>query len=210
MPTDTLQLNQELLTALQSDPQYNYDSELAGGSESLLEWLRRVIIEWINNQFDVVLEDDVVNYILIGMGALLVLFLAYLYWRFRPKLFVRGGNEDDIPYDVQEDTIYGVDFEADIAKALRDNDYRQAVRLIYLQTLLHLQNASLIDWQPSKTPVQYMRQVNNPAFTAMSHHFVRVRYGNFEASKELFDEMKELQSALSPLTAHPSPLVPHE
>jgi hypothetical protein len=55
-----------------------------------------------------------------------------------------------------------------------------------------------------------MRQVNNPAFTTMSHHFVRVRYGNFEASKELFDEMKELQSALSPLTSHPSPLVPHE
>ena len=79
-------------------------------------------------------------------------------------------------YIVQEDTIYGVNFDAEIAKAQRAGDYRQAVRLVYLQTLLYLQNASLIDWQPSKTPVQYMRQVNSPAFTAMSHHFIRVRF----------------------------------
>lgn len=210
MPVDTLQLDKELLTALQSDSQYNYDSEIAGGGESLLEWLRRTIMEWLSDQFDVVLGEDVVNYILIGIGVLVVLFLVFLYWRLRPKLFMRGEKEDELPYDVQEDTIYGVNFEADIAKALREKDYRQAVRLIYLQTLLHLQNAEVIDWQPSKTPVQYMRQVNNPAFTTMSHHFIRVRYGNFEATNELIDEMQKLQAALSPLTSHLSHPVSHD
>lgn len=207
---DTLQLDKELLTALQSDSQYNYDSEIAGGGESLLEWLRRVIIEWLFEQFDVVMEEEVVNYILIGIGVLVALFLIFLYWKFRPKLFVRGGTVEDIPYDVQEDTIYGVNFEADIAKALRENNYRQAVRLLYLQTLLFLQNAGRIDWQPSKTPVQYMRQVNNPAFTTMSHHFIRVRYGNFEATRELFNEMKELQESLnsqSSITNSPSSIL---
>lgn len=195
--SDTLQLNTEVLTALQSDPQYDYDRELVGGGENLLEWLRRVIIEWLEDNLNMVVEEEVVNYVLIGIGVLVVLFLAYLYWRFRPKLFVRGGNEEEMAYDVQEDTIYGVDFKADIAKAMGSGDYRQAVRLVYLQTLLYLQNASLIDWQPSKTPVQYMRQVNNPAFTTMSQHFMRVRYGNFEASKELFEEMQALQQTLN-------------
>lgn len=195
--SDTLQLNTEVLTALQSDPQYDYDRELVGGGENLLEWLRRVIIEWLEDNLNMVVEEEVVNYVLIGIGVLVVLFLAYLYWRFRPKLFVRGGNEEEMAYDVQEDTIYGVDFKADITKAVSSGDYRQAVRLVYLQTLLYLQNASLIDWQPSKTPVQYMRQVNNPAFTTMSQHFMRVRYGNFEASKELFEEMQALQQTLN-------------
>ena len=207
---DTLQLDSELLTALQQDPQYDYDSELIGGGESLLEWLRRVIIEWVNEYLGMVLDDDVANYILIGIGAMVVLFLAFLYWRLRPKLFVRGGNEGEIAYDVQEDTIYGVDFNAEIAKAMQSSDYRQGVRLVYLQTLWQLQNAERIDWQPSKTPVQYMRQVNHPAFTTMTHHFVNVRYGNFEATKELFEEMKSLQSTLSPLTSHPSPLNSHD
>lgn len=197
---DTLQLNTELLTALQQAPQYDYDSELVGGGESLFEWLRRVLIEWVNEYFNMMLEDDVANYILIGIGAVVVLFLVWLYWRLRPKLFVRGGNGDEMAYDVQEDTIYGVDFDAEIAKALQSGDYRQGVRLVYLQTLWQLQNAQRIDWQPSKTPAQYMRQVNHPDFTTMTHHFIQVRYGNFEATKELFDEMQALQSSL--ITPH--------
>ena len=201
---DSLQLNTERLTALQHDPQYDYDSEIVGGGESLLEWLRRVFIEWVEEHLDIMLNDDVANYILIGLGAVVVLFLALLYWRLRPKLFVRGGKDEELAYDVQEDTIYGVDFDKEICKALQAADHRQAVRLIYLQTLLQLQNAERIDWQPSKTPVQYMRQVNHPAFTVMSQHFIRVRYGNFRATKELFEEMKTLQSTLSPL----SPLSP--
>ncbi len=203
MPADTLQLDSELLTALQSDSQYDYDRELVGGDESLLEWLRRVIIEWLEDNLEIVLDNDVANYILIGLGVVVVLFLAWLYWRVRPRLFMRGEKKDALDYDVQEDTIYGVNFEVNIAKALREKDYRQAVRLVYLQTLLHLQNAGRIDWQPSKTPIQYMRQVNNLAFTTMSHHFIRVRYGNFEATKELFDEMQELQASI---THQPSPI----
>ena len=203
MPADTLQLDSELLTALQSDSQYDYDRELVGGDESLLEWLRRVIIEWLEDNLEIVLDNDVANYILIGLGVVVVLFLAWLYWRVRPRLFMRGEKKEALDYDVQEDTIYGVNFEVNIAKALREKDYRQAVRLVYLQTLLHLQNAGRIDWQPSKTPIQYMRHVNNLAFTTMSHHFIRVRYGNFEATKELFDEMQELQASI---THQPSPI----
>lgn len=204
---DSLQLNSELLTALQHDPQYDYDSELVGGGESLLEWIRRALIEWVEEHLNMVLSDDVANFILIGLGIVVVLFLAWLYWRLRPKLFVRGGKEEEIPYDVQEDTIYGVNFDAEIDKALKTADYRQAVRLVYLQTLLYLQNAERIDWQPSKTPVQYMRQVNHADFTTMTHHFIRVRYGNFKATKALFDEMKTLQATFTP---HPSTFNPHE
>jgi hypothetical protein len=101
------------------------------------------------------------------------------------------------PYEVQEDTIYGVDFKGDIAKAVQAQDYRMAVRLVYLQTLWHLQNAELINWQPSKTPVEYMRQVNKSDFTAMSQHFIRVRYGNFEATQALFEEMLSLQLSVT-------------
>ena len=197
MTADTLQLDQELMTALQSDSQYDYDREINSGGESLLEWLRRVINEWVFDHLDIVLNDDVTNYILIGVGVLVVLFLVFLYWQLRPKLFIRNEKGDDLTYEVQEDTIYGVDFKGDIAKAVQAQDYRMAVRLVYLQTLWHLQNAELINWQPSKTPVEYMRQVNKSDFTAMSQHFIRVRYGNFEATQALFEEMLSLQLSVT-------------
>ena len=85
-----------------------------------------------------------------------------------------------------EDTIYGVDFAERIADALARTDYREAVRLLYLQTLKQLSDGKRIDWQLYKTPTQYIYEVRLPAFRQMTNHFLRVRYGNFEATETLF------------------------
>ena len=189
---DSLQLDSAQLAVFQHDTRFDYDRELVGGSQNLLEWLTTVISEWLEETFNVLVDNDVVYYSLIGLGALLVLFLSWLVWKKNPKLFMRK-EDDPLDYDVQEDTIYGVDFEAGISEALSQKDYRQAVRLLYLQTLKQLSDAGHIDWQPSKTPSQYVREYGQKAFAELSQHFIRVRYGNFEATEELFQEMKELQ-----------------
>ena len=109
---------------------------------------------------------------------------------------MKGEHEEPLDYDVEEDTIYGVNFEADIKQALQASDYRQAVRLRYLQTLKYLEDEGKIDWQPSKTPSQYVRQVNMPAFTTLSRHFINVRYGNYEVTAELYEQVKALQDEI--------------
>ena len=76
-----------------------------------------------------------------------------------------------LPYTVGEDTIYGVDFPGGIAEALSRRDYREAVRLLYLQTLKQLSDAERIDWQLYKTPTQYLNEVRLPAFRQLTNHF---------------------------------------
>ena len=196
MTADSLLIDSVQLAAFKSDSRYDYDRELIGGNESLLEWISSVVSEWLRDTFNIVMDEDVTFYLLIGIGILVIGFLIWLYWRLRPKVFVRDERGDGLDYDVQEDTIYGIDFEHDIRQALAVHDYRQAVRLLYLQTLSELQDAGRIEWQPSKTPVQYMRRVDVPAFTEMSRQFIRVRYGNFEATESLFEEMKFQQTEL--------------
>ena len=66
--------------------------------------------------------------------------------------------KNKLPYEVGEDTIYGVDFSGGIADALSRSDYREAVRLLYLQTLKRLSDEKRIDWQPYKTPTQYINE----------------------------------------------------
>jgi hypothetical protein len=44
--------------------------------------------------------------------------------------------------------------------------------------------------------MQYMREVRDEAFSQLSRHFVRVRYGNFEATPELFEQMTALQGEI--------------
>ena len=117
-------------------------------------------------------------------------------WKKNPRLFRRADDDGSPDYDVEEDTIYGIDFDAEIDQAFQQHDYRQAVRLLYLQTLKQLSDAGRIDWQPSKTPMQYARQMNDAAFRELSNHFIRVRYGNFEATEPLFQQMRQLQQSI--------------
>ena len=97
-----------------------------------------------------------------------------------------ASHKNALSYTVEEDTIYGVDFPGGIAEALSRQNYREAVRLLYLQTLKQLSDAERIDWQLYKTPTQYINEVRLPAFRQLTNHFLRVRYGNFEATEELF------------------------
>lgn len=84
-------------------------------------------------------------------------------------------------------------FAERIADALARTDYREAVRLLYLQTLKQLSDGKRMDWQLYKTPTQYIYEVRLPAFRQMTNHFLRVRYGNFEATETLFHAMRDLQ-----------------
>lgn len=193
---DTLQIDTLQLSAFQHDPQFDYDRELMGGSKSLMEWITEVIGEWISETFDVVVSSDFVTYLLVMLGFLVIAFFAWFWWYKRPKMFMKGEKDDDWDYDVEEDTIYGVNFEAGIARALENQDYRQAVRLVYLQTLKYLEDEGRIEWQLSRTPSQYVRQVNTPAFTSLSRHFINVRYGNFIATLDLYEQIKALQNEI--------------
>lgn len=196
MAPDTLHIDSTQIIAWQDDGRFDYDREIVGGSENLLEWIASVISRWLNKVFDTAIDNDVVYYALVALGGVLVVLLGWLLWKKRSKLFYGKAEDESLDYEVVEDSIYGVDFDADLRAALAKEDYRQAIRLVYLQTLLYLQETGKIDWQPSKTPTQYMRQVNQPAFSQLTNLFIQVRYGNFGASEVLFKQVKSLQEAV--------------
>ncbi len=183
------------LARWQEDPRFDYDRELMGGGQNLLDWLWSTFWEWIDNTFDKLAESKSFTYALIVCCIALVAFILWWVFEKHPSLFMRNDDNGSLDYDTQQDTIYGVDFDTAIDDAVAHGDYRQAVRLVYLQTLKKLSDEGRIDWQPSKTPMQYMRQMDSQPFCGLSRHFIRVRYGNFEATEQLFHEMKGLQAA---------------
>lgn len=192
---DTLQLDSTRLAVFRHDKRYDYDRELTDGSQNLLEWLSALLRDWMESAFNVLVDNDAVYYSLIVGGVLLVLFIGWLVWRKSPAFFMRRETAESTDYDVQADSIYGTDFDAAVGEAMSRHDYRQCVRLLYLQTLKLLSDAGRIDWQPSKTPSQYVREYGTEPFAELSGHFIRVRYGNFEATEELCRKMKSLQDA---------------
>lgn len=194
---DTLKVNPAILDRWRDDAAYDYSRELVQLDSSVWDWL--------GTQLDKLLRElmgrDVpsVDWTAIAIVAGLVLIVgavgtvAYL----RPS-FLYGDSQTTLSEVETEDSIYGFDFDAEIAQAYAARDYRQAVRMVYLQTLRRLSDAHAIDWQPFKTPTQYTHELPIPDFKTQTNHFLRVRYGDFPASETMAREMQRLQQNIVP------------
>lgn len=194
-PADTLVCDTAQIALWQSDPAYNYNRELITPEMNVFEWISRQFGELLRKIFGSHFAEEYSGLILVCIAILLLLLIVWFVYRKRPELFMVS-HKNVLPYTVEEDTIYGVDFPGGIAEALSRQNYREAVRLLYLQTLKQLSDAERIDWQLYKTPTQYINEVRLPAFRQLTNHFLRVRYGNFEATEELFRVMQTLQEEI--------------
>lgn len=194
--SDTLVIDTARLQAWRQDDDYDYGRELVPSHDSLMDWIEKRFDEFFGNIFgsDFYQVHRTTFWICIGLAALAAV-LAFLLWK-HPELFTRSGRNKPLEYDVTEDTIYGVDFPSAIEKALAREDFREALRLMYLQTLKLLSDNHQIEWQTFKTPTQYTLEFRQTDFKRMTNLFVRVRYGGFAADKSMVQDMHTLQKSV--------------
>lgn len=206
---DTLVIDSAQIAQWQTEPDFDYNRELVEGGTTFTQWLMDQFHELMRDIFGQAWSSDYTWWLLAAVGAVAVGIGIWYVWRFHPGLFGGQGKEQEA-YEDTEDTIYGIDFDAVISQALGREDYREAIRMIYLRSLKSLSDSQQIDWQPFKTPSQYVRELSaacslrsggataNPtAFRALTTHFLRVRYGNFPATRALYDEVENLGKEVS-------------
>ena len=187
---DTLVIDSAQIAQWQTQNDFDYNRELVGGGMTFTEWMMAQINELLRDLFGQAWRSDYTWWGLAIVGAVVVGIGIWYVWRFHPGLFMR--QRDERTYEEMEDTIYGIDFDTIISQALGREDYREAIRMVYLRTLKALSDSQQIDWQPFKTPSQYVREFDAAAFRTLTSHFLRVRYGNFEATRQLCDEVEQL------------------
>ncbi|MBO4607396.1 MAG: DUF4129 domain-containing protein [Prevotella sp.] len=151
------------------------------------------VAEAIGKFFDALasfLHDvPVVVWVILGVFVLSLV----LYGLLRSGLFSFYKQQAE-PSFAPEDNIYEIDYDDEMASALREGNWPAVVRLVYLSTLRRLDECGAVVWRIYKTPSQFAAEVDDTAFTQMTNHFLRVRYGGFPASKEMCDEMTLLSN----------------
>ncbi len=192
---DTLVCDTMQISAWQNDGAYNYHQELMGQQKSLMEWLMEKMMEVLQQILGSTLADQLSKPLLMMAGISLALVILWFVYKNRPELFsfIRKVKREE---KMEDDSIYGVDFRERIHEAVSRTDWREAVRWAYLQTLKTLNDGGKIDWQPYKTPTQYVYEFRSKAFRDMTNNFLRVRYGNFDADKPLYETMFRLQAEI--------------
>lgn len=187
--TDTLSVDTLRIAEWRTKPEFDYTVEFKGSSFSLWDWFTDRFNQIMQNLFgDISLgyTGEIIWYVL-GFGAIVAIIVYTLYRHPELLRWRSKKNAENDGYIVEEDNIYGIDFPSTIDQALKVGNYRKAVRLVYLQTLRHLSDAGKIDWQPAKTPSQYLNEYTGRPFHHLTTTFVRIRYGGYDADVSTAD-----------------------
>lgn len=133
---------------------------------------------------------SIIKYILIGLAIGLVVFVAIKLIGIDYKQILGKSKPIVVPYEESLENIHEIDFDDQLDQALKNKDYRLAVRLLYLKTLKHLTDKQLIDWQVEKTNQTYVTELENEKykteFTVLTNQFEYIWYGEFHIDRPTF------------------------
>lgn len=191
---DTLQCDTTLLQQLQQVSEYDYQREFVEQDYSLIQRIIRWLEEIFSGTMRTATSDETSLFWLLG-GIFVVIAAGVYLFTHKVGIFRRGGKSD-LDYEVEDEDIYGIDFDSRIDKAVSQHDWREATRLTHLKTLRWLADNGRIEWALYKTPSQYTREELSPEFREMTNDFLRIRYGNFEATEQTYQLMQSRSKAM--------------
>lgn len=192
--TDTLVANRQVVENITGSGEYNYEMQLAGKEPGILDAILNMIDSWLYGTSEVIGSTPRWIWSVVAVIALCV--IGYLLYANRNAVFSFTRRRKEVDYTIEDDDINAIDFENGIAHALATGDYRNACRLVYLKTLKALSDSKAIDWKLFKTPNEYVAEVSDSEFRVLTNHFLRIRYGDFDATRHLYDEMVALHDGV--------------
>ena len=183
----------DALDAYRSDPAFAYDREpppAVSFGDIVWRWIMRNII----GPFLSATTPGTRSWLFYGLLAAILLFAGYkLFGADRQGVFQR---RTAAPLDraLAEEGIASVDLGALAAQAEREGRFREAVRLLYLQTLQRLAADGRIQWAADKTNRAYVAELRGSglerAFETVTRLFERAWYGSLPVDASTFAEAR--------------------
>ena len=173
-----------------SDDYYLYDQEIVKPPESLLQR----ILTWIYKFFRFLDKGGKpVSYLFyVLMFAVLLFVIIKILGLNYQSLFIRTAKIKGRDIDVFVEDIHAVDFDAVIDDAVKKENYRKAVRYLYIKFLKVLTDNELIGWEINKTNKDYRKEMKKSKyfsiFKDLTFVYEYVWYGEFAINYKQFAE----------------------
>ena len=134
------------------------------------------------------------------LGAALVVYLI-IWLNKSDSMWVFSRNRGNIQdYEIKHEDIHSINYEEEIQFALKNKQYRAAIRLLYLRSLRDLSEANKIKWSDGKTNYDYFLEIESGemrnAFADLSMQFNYVWYGNYTPNMEIYSHAEEKYKTL--------------
>ena len=136
------------------------------------------------------------QYVLWGMATLFVLFVLYKLF-FADGVFKKGTAKNNVKIADEEEEAKPVQerkFDTAIARAANENNYRMAVRYLYLQLLQRLTAAGAIEFAADKTNTEYLRELTGKSYkeevASLTLYYDYVWYGEFAIDAAAYSKIE--------------------
>lgn len=184
------------LAKLKADPDLNY-KETPTVAESLWDRLLAILGDLIDSLFRNAVTTDWGRVLTFAIGLVLAVGLIMMLLRVNAfKIFYKGEGESPMPYTALDENIHEMNFDRLIAEAVDKNDFRTAVRLLFLKSLKILSDKNLIEWEHGKTNHDYLSELKKDelkqGFYELNYYFEYSWYGNFSVNHETFRKVQKL------------------
>lgn len=134
------------------------------------------------------------EYFLWGLAISFVLFILYKLFLTEGAFTRRTTSSAATPEVAEENISSESDFTGLIKDAVKNSNYRLAVRYQYLQTLHKLAGKNFVELAADKTNYQYVREITNQQyqndFAALTLNYEYVWYGEFNIDESIYRKME--------------------
>lgn len=172
------------IDSLKALEDFNYQENIVEETASIWErfwaFIWYIISEFFKSEG--VRENSKLIYLILGLAC--VAFIVFIILKMNKNSLLAGESLENPDLNFEDlENIHEVDFDAEIANAVKSNNYRLAIRLLYLKALKELSTKNLINWDASKTNLQYINELKNQnirsQFADLTFKFEYAWYGNF-------------------------------
>lgn len=136
--------------------------------------------------------EDIFSAIMYVIAALFILTIIYYI-----VIDIKKNKNKELSKKALEldtfnvDDITTVDFDPLLEEALKQGNYRIAIRIKFLRILQKLQLKNHIDWKPNKTNRKYATEISDTSlkqsFRSIANIFDRLWYGNISINEQEYN-----------------------
>lgn len=180
---------------LRSEQEFNYHPK----ANAFFDWLEDIFGSFLRSLFGKdfkMVNTKWINYVIYAIA--IAVFLWFLIKVIKAeKRWLFYSNKDEVNHNpvFTEEDINGSDLDDAIEKAIKAEDFRLAVRYLFLSNLSNLNSLQLIQWTPDKTNRDYSREIKkreySETFKQNALAFERIWYGEYIPDKPLFEKLRE-------------------
>jgi hypothetical protein len=181
---------------------FNYEEKLATEDSlwaKFKRWGYSILMRFFSSLFGMDAATGILWFLLRVLPFIVLGILVFLLLRFFLKVNNRNllyGEQKKaaIQFTDEEQIIKNEDINALITDAVKQKDYRLAIRYYYLLAIKELAQNNIIEWQQQKTNEDYIKEIKTytlqTQFEKITKIYDYVWYGEFEVDAPKFENLK--------------------